>query len=180
MTKEKLIRKYNINPEYLKKLEDKYHYYLNNELIQRMKDIPMHRGSNCYLHSFRVAKMACNKSLKSFDKTNPLVVLEASILHDYYLYDWRLDKNLLKHHGTRHPAIANENAKKDFNISDEVSEIILGHMWPANFKKAPKNLDALIVVGCDKHVASFESLSSVAHKKKRMDKYMKGIAELFD
>ena len=45
-----------ITPEEKKHLEELYQKFLNDEKIKRMMQVPMHRGSNCYLHSFKVAK----------------------------------------------------------------------------------------------------------------------------
>ena len=46
-------------------LEDIYHSFKENEKIQRMKQVPMHRGSNCFLHSFKVAKLAIKRALRN-------------------------------------------------------------------------------------------------------------------
>ena len=180
MTKEKLIKKYKINSDFLDELEKTYNYYYNNELIQRMREIPMHRGSNCFLHSFKVAKKATIYCLKSNLRDKSKIVLEAAILHDYYLYDWRKNRELLKHHTKLHPSIANENAIKDFDISPEVSHIILTHMWPGNIKEVPKSKEECLVIYCDKHVALVESCSSIAYKKKRTEKYERIVSKLFD
>ena len=180
MKKEKLIKKYNIDESLLNSLEEKYNYYLNHELILRMKDYPMHRGSNCYLHSFKVCKKAVTDALTSGSKVNYFNILEAAVLHDYYLYNWRDDKDLLKHHASRHPRVANINAIKDFNVNKEVSELILTHMWPSNFKRYPKNMDAYFVIESDKRVAIVEAMTSIRYKKKRTDKYYKIISKLFD
>ena len=102
-----------------------------------MKDISMHRGSNCYIHSFLVAKLAIKRALRKNKKLDLESILIASILHDYYLYDWRSDRSLLKHHGSKHPFISIENAKRDFNIDDKVASLIRSHMWPINFKYFP-------------------------------------------
>ena len=66
------------------RLEELYQSFLKDEKILRMKDISMHRGSNCYLHSFKVAKKAIKKSLNRKD-INLEVVLIGAVLHDYYL-----------------------------------------------------------------------------------------------
>ena len=75
-----------ISDEEKQKLEQTYQSFLNDPKILRMKDIPMHRGSNCYIHSFKVAKLAVKRALRH-KKGNLYTILTASILHDYYLYD---------------------------------------------------------------------------------------------
>ena len=74
-----------INEEDRKNLEAIYQSFLNDEKIIKMKDIPMHRGSNCYIHSFKVAKLAVKRALRH-KKGNLYTILTASILHDYYIY----------------------------------------------------------------------------------------------
>lgn len=165
--------------EIKKELEEIYQKFLNDERIQRMKEIPMHRGSNCYIHSFKVAKMAVNRAIRKREYDLKSVLLGA-ILHDYYLYDWRVDRDRRKKHGSLHPSIAESNAKKDFDIPKEVSDIILTHMWPINFEKFPNSKEARLVDIVDDIVATREFLSSAKHKKKNMEKHIQQISHLFD
>ena len=160
------------------RLETIYQTFLKDEKILRMKDISMHRGSNCYLHSFKVAKKAIKKSLSRKD-VNLEVVLLGAILHDYYLYDWRKDRSKLKKHGKNHPNIAIENAVKDFNISEEVKKVIKSHMWPLNIKDYPNSKEARIVSISDKAVTIGESLTSIKYKQKKREKYLSYISHLF-
>ena len=167
-----------ITEEEKSSLENLYQTFLNDEKILRMKDISMHRGSNCYLHSFKVAKKAIKKSLNRKD-VNLEVVLLGAILHDYYLYDWRKDRSKLKKHGKNHPNIAIKNATKDFDISEEVKKVIKSHMWPLNIKEYPKSKEAKIVSFSDKAVTIGESLTSIKYKQKKREKYLSYISHLF-
>ena len=167
-----------ITEEQKEKLENIYQAFLNDEKILRMKDISMHRGSNCYEHSFKVAKKAIKKSINR-KNINLEVVLLGAILHDYYLYDWRKDRALLKKHGKNHPNIAIENAVKDFNISEDVKKVIKSHMWPLNIKDYPNSKEARIVSISDKAVTIGESLTSIKYKQKRREKYLSYISHLF-
>ena len=160
------------------RLETIYQAFLNDEKILRMKNISMHRGSNCYLHSFKVAKKAIKKSLNRKDVKLEVVLLGA-ILHDYYLYDWRKDRSKLKKHGKNHPSVAINNAVKDFDISEEVKKVIKSHMWPINIKDYPKSKEAKIVSISDKAVTIGESLTSKKYKQKKLDKYLSYISHLF-
>ena len=167
-----------ITNEEQNRLETIYQAFLNDEKILRMKDISMHRGSNCYIHSFKVAKKAIKKSLNRKD-VNLEVVLLGAILHDYYLYDWRKDRSKLKKHGKNHPSVAIENAIRDFNISEDVKKVIKSHMWPINIKDYPKSKEAKIVSISDKAVTIGESLTSKKYKQKKLDKYLSYISHLF-
>ena len=167
-----------LTEEQKEKLESIYQSFLNNEKILRMKDISMHRGSNCYEHCFKVAKKAIKKSLRRKD-VNLEVVLLGAILHDYYLYDWRKDRSKLKKHGKNHPDIAIENAIKDFDISNDVKKVIKTHMWPINIKEYPNTKEARIVSLADKAVTIGESLTSKKYKQNKREKYLSYISRLF-
>jgi len=169
-----------ISNETKEKLEAIYQTFLNDEKIKRMKDIKMHRGSNCYEHSFKVAKKAMKMALRSHKKNlNLEALLIGAILHDYYLYDWREDRSKLKKHAKKHPYIAAENAMRDFGISEEVKKIIESHMWPFNFKNFPETKEARIVDIADNNVALCEALTSIAYKNKHRQKYLDHISRLF-
>lgn len=170
-----------LNKEEKKELESIYQTFLNDEKIMRMKDIPMHRGSNCYIHSFKVAKKAIRKAEKSHKKDLDLkIILIGAILHDYYLYDWRSDKSKKKKHGHNHPRIASENASIDFDISQDIKRIIETHMWPLTFREYPKSREAKIVSICDKAVTIGEFFVSPKNKEKMKDNYLSYVSKLFD
>ena len=167
-----------LNEEEKQKLENLYQSFLHDEKVMRMKEIPMHRGSNCYYHSFKVAKKAIKNALRH-KNVNLEVILVGAILHDYYLYNWRENKRLLKKHGKNHPYIAAQNAEQDFHISEKVQKAIKSHMWPINIKEFPNSKEARIISVADKTIALRESLTSKAHKKKRDSVYLKHIEKLF-
>ena len=162
-----------------KELEDIYQSFLNDEKVLRMKEIQMHRGSNCYIHSFKVAKLAIKRALRH-KKGDLYIILLGSILHDYYLYDWRIDKSKMKNHLKDHPYIAAENAEKDFGIHEPIKKVIKSHMWPINFTEFPKTKEARIISHADKTIYLREIICSRRYKKKREEKYLKQISTLFD
>ena len=65
-----------------KELEELYQSFLNNPFILKMKEIPMHRGSNCYIHSFKVCKLVIKKAIKSKKEYHYKALIIASVLHD--------------------------------------------------------------------------------------------------
>jgi len=169
-----------ITGEQKEKLEAIYQSFLHDEKILRMKEISMHRGSNCYEHSFKVAKYAMKIALRGNKKDlNLEAILIGAILHDYYLYDWRKDRSKLKKHSKNHPMIASENASRDFDVSPEVKKIIESHMWPFNFKHFPNTKEARIVDIADNNVAMCEALTSKKYKEKHRSKYLDNISHLF-
>ena len=171
--------KYFITQEEKDKLEIIYERFLNNHLIEKMKEISMHRGSNTYIHCFLVAKRSIKKAIKKKKKINFEALLVGAILHDYYLYDWRKDRALLKKHGSKHPFVARDNAIRDFGISSEVCDIIVSHMWPFNFKLYPRTIEAKIVAKSDNVIAFKEFLTSIKYKQKHQDERLKYISKLF-
>ena len=168
-----------LTQEEKERLESIYQSFLNDPKIQRMKEVPMHRGSNCYVHVFKVAKKAVKIALRRKNVDLEVVIIGA-ILHDYYLYDWRSDKSKRKGHGKNHPEIAAENAEKDFDISPEVRKVITSHMWPLKIKDFPNTKEAKIVSMADKMIAISEASTSHAHKEKKRDKSLSYISRLFD
>ncbi len=169
-----------ITDEQKEKLETIYQSFFHDPRIQRMKEVKMHRGSNCFEHSFKVAKKAIRGALRSHRKNIDLqIILVGAILHDYYLYDWREDRSKKKGHAKNHQFIASQNAMRDFDISPDVRKVIESHMWPLNFKNYPKSREAKIVSIADKAVALEEAMTSIAHKNKNRKKYLDDIATLF-
>ena len=167
-----------IAEERKQELEAIYQSFLNNEKIQKMKEVSMHRGSNCYIHSFKVAKLAIKRALRH-KRGDLYIILVGSILHDYYLYDWRIDRDKMKKHLSSHPYTAAENALRDFGISKDIQKVIKSHMWPVNFKDFPKTKEARIISNADKAIYLREIVCSKRFKKKREQKYLAEISTLF-
>ena len=167
-----------IAEERKQELEAIYQSFLNNEKIQKMKEVSMHRGSNCYIHSFKVAKLAIKRALRH-KRGDLYIILVGSILHDYYLYDWRIDRDKMKKHLSSHPYTAAENALRDFGISEDIQKVIKSHMWPVNFKDFPKTKEARIISNADKAIYLREIVCSKRFKKKREQKYLAEISTLF-
>ena len=167
-----------ITEERKQELEAIYQSFLNNEKIQKMKEVSMHRGSNCYIHSFKVAKLAIKRALRH-KRGDLYIILVGSILHDYYLYDWRIDRDKMKKHLSSHPYTAAENALRDFGISEEIQKVIKSHMWPVNFTDFPKSKEARIISNADKAIYLKEIFCSKRYKKKREAKYYQEISKLF-
>ena len=167
-----------VSEELKQELEDIYQSLFHNEKVRRMISIPMHRGSNCFIHSFKVAKLAIKRAIRH-KNVDLKVLLYAAIFHDYYLYDWRSDRSKLKHHGKNHPYLAAKQAKEDFDIPEASLNIIKSHMWPINFKEYPKTKEARIMTLADKSIATKEALTSKKRKQKMHDKYLLDINKLF-
>jgi len=159
-----------LTDEQKKELQEFYESLINDPRIKRMEKIPQHRGSNTYLHVLRVAKTSYKMAKRSNFKINFKDLLMGAVLHDYYLYDWRVDRSKLVGHCKNHPQIACKNAKEDFEINAKVENIILSHMWPLNFRVFCKSKEGRVVSYADKRVALRETLTSKKYKQKHFDK----------
>ena len=167
-----------LTEERKQELEAIYQSFLHDEKILKMKEVSMHRGSNCYIHSFKVARLAIKRALRH-KRGDLYVILVGSILHDYYLYDWRNERDKMKKHLSSHPYTAAKNALRDFNISEEVKKVIESHMWPVNFSDFPETKEARIISNADKAIYLKEIACSKRYKKKREEKYYEQISTLF-
>ena len=79
------------------------------------------------------------------------------MLHDLFLYDWRIKQpDRKRFHGFRHPRIALNNANELFDLSKKEQDIILKHMWPITIIP-PYYLESFIVSCVDKYCALLES-----------------------
>lgn len=169
----------NLTPERKQKLEETYRYYLHDEKVLKMKEIHAHRGSNTYLHTFKLVKEVMAKAVKSKKELDLENLLIATIFHDYYLYDWRKTKERPHPHGKYHPHIAAENAKRDFNISDEAIRMMETHMWPFNLTHPPKGKEARLLCNVDTWVAFKECLTSRKYKQKKEAELLEDLESLF-
>ena len=169
----------NLSSERKQKLEEIYKHYLHDEKVLKMKDVPAHRGSNTYLHTFKLVKEVMRKAVKSRKELDLESLLVATIFHDYYLYDWRKVKDRPHPHCKYHPHIAVTNAKRDFDISDKAAEMIETHMWPFNLFHIPKGKEARLLCNIDTWVAFKECLTSKKYKKKTEAKLLSYLETLF-
>lgn len=79
------------------------------------------------------------------------------MLHDLFLYDWRIKQpNRKRFHGFRHPRIALNNSLEIFFLTEKEQDIILKHMWPITIIP-PKYLEGYILSSVDKYCAIKES-----------------------
>ena len=168
-----------LTKERKQKLEETYRRYLHDERVLKMKEVPAHRGSNTYLHTFKLVKEVMRKAIKSRKDLDLENLLLATMFHDYYLYDWRETKDRPHPHGKYHPHIAVENAKRDFGITDKAAEMMETHMWPFNLFHPPKGKEARLLCNVDTWVALKECLTSRKYKQKREYKLLEVLENLF-
>lgn len=121
-----------LDPEYLGVVRD----VIGDEKVLSMGGI-RHHDDSALRHSLTVslASYYIAKGL-GFDAAS---TARGALLHDFFLYDWHVEKG--RHHRTTHPRVALENARARFALNPIEEDIILTHMWPAaspfyNFKES--------------------------------------------
>lgn len=141
---------------------------INSDKFKSMREIKQHRFTNCYEHSVNVATRCFIYAKKNGIKVHLPSLIRGALLHDFYLYDWRINKKAHLNHSYAHPRIALENAIKEFGELNKIEkDIILSHMWPITFFRFPKYKESYLVCFSDKICAIKEFFGNISHKKKQ-------------
>lgn len=142
---------------------------LNNDTVNQMKNFRQHYDTSCFEHCKEVAfysYLVCKKLNLDYK-----AAARAGMLHDLFLYDWRIKTpNRKGWHGFRHPRIALNNSIKLFNLSKKEQDIILKHMWPLTVI-FPRYKESFIVSCIDKYCAIKESCEHYKRNKKMQKAY---------
>lgn len=77
------------------------------------------------------------------------------ILHDLYLYDWRINKQPEGYHAKAHPIVALRTARKNVVLTDIEIDCIAKHMWPLTFSP-PSYRESFLLSCMDKWVTILE------------------------
>ena len=131
---------------------------VSNETVLKMQNFRQHYNTNCFDHCKNVAYysyLICKKYGLDYK-----AVARAGMLHDLFLYDWRIKQpDRKRFHGFRHPKIAFKNASELFNLSKKEQDIIIKHMWPLTII-LPKYKESYIIGFVDKYCAIKESIEA--------------------
>ena len=125
----------------------------DDERVQSMSMYIQHGKVTTLTHSLRVTKLCYQ--LDRFFRTHcdKRVLLQAALLHDFYLYDWHQKDGSHKWHGFHHAEKAVENAKVHFSIDEKTASCIATHMWPLTLRKFPRYKEAWILTLADKMIS---------------------------
>ncbi len=128
---------------------------INNETVQEMKGYKQHYETSCFDHCYAAAYycfLICKKYHLDYKSAT-----RAAMLHDLFLYDWRVRQPGRKgHHAFTHGKIACENACKLFDLNEKEKDIIMKHMWPVTIQ-FPKSIEGFILTLVDKYCALSET-----------------------
>ena len=135
--------------EYKSLIED----LLENEMVNRMREYKQHFEISCYEHSLNVSYLTykwCRKLNLDYKSA-----ARGALLHDLFLYDWRVKSDRKGLHAFTHPKAALENAKKITKLNSKEKDLIVNHMWPVT-PNLPKYKETYIVTIMDKYSAVIE------------------------
>jgi len=125
---------------------------LRNPAVESMKTYNHHGKIDTHFHSvyvsFTVLKLCEKYHIKNRDE-----IVRAALLHDFYLYDWHLEKHD-EMHAWYHPKAAVKNFESHFGKPTEMQrEMILRHMFPLSVKP-PNSVGGWLLTLADKHCAN--------------------------
>lgn len=135
---------------------------LNNKDVLKMKGFIQHGKISTYEHSIDVTKTALYLNTKLKLNADEKTIVEAGLLHDFYLYDWHnasVRVPLLKMHGFTHAKTAANNARNLLKVDDKICQAIESHMWPLNLFAIPKSKEAWLLCIADKICATKETVN---------------------
>lgn len=129
-----------------------------NHHVKKMNRYIQHGNVTTLQHSENVVRM-CEKMNRTLHlHANHDTLFKGAMLHDFYLYDWHeYDGGTHTLHGFHHPKTASENAKRIFDVNEEIQHVIQTHMWPLTIRKMPRSREAWIVCVADKIVSLKET-----------------------
>lgn len=128
---------------------------ITNPTVLQMKNYRQHYETSCYDHCYVVAYycfLICKKYHLDYRSAT-----RASMLHDLFLYDWRVRQPGRKgFHAFTHGKKACENACELFDLNEKEKDMIIKHMWPITIW-LPKSLEGFLLTLVDKYCALSET-----------------------
>lgn len=131
---------------------------ITNDTVQQMKNYIQHYETTCFEHCY-VAAYYCYSICKKYN-LDYRSATRAAMLHDLFLYDWRVKNGRKGLHAFTHGKLACKNASELFDLNDKEKDIIIKHMWPLTIA-FPKSIEGFILTFVDKYCAVSESLEVV-------------------
>lgn len=124
-------------------------------MVRELQSFRQHYETTRYQHCLKVAYFSyliCKKYNLDYKSA-----ARAGLLHDLFLYDWRVNDGTRKGlHGFRHPRIALNNALTICNLNTKEQDMILKHMWPLTVF-FPKYKESYIISVVDKYCTLSET-----------------------
>lgn len=141
-----------------KEFQDIINELITNDTVQQMKNYIQHYETTCFEHCY-VAAYYCYLICKKYN-LDYRSATRAAMLHDLFLYDWRVKNGRKGLHAFTHGKLACKNACELFDLNDKEKDIIIKHMWPVTIA-FPKSIEGFILTFVDKYCAVSESLEVI-------------------
>jgi len=153
-----IISKLKLEPDSCDDMEylDCIHDLIKHQMVKSMKNYIQHSDIDCLEHSLYVSYssyLVCKRLGLDYRSA-----ARGGLLHDFFLYDWHMEKPYRGLHGLRHPHIALQNANRYFHLNELEQDVIRKHMWPLTITP-PKYKETCIVLTIDKYCAFMESFN---------------------
>ena len=135
---------------------------INHPEVQKMKNYKSHGETTCFSHCYTVSYfcyLTCKKRNLDYKSA-----ARAGMLHDFYLYDWRIKDSHVRPHAFTHPMTSYLNAKKYFELNWVEKDMILTHMFPITLFSIPLCKEGWILTMIDKSCATLELFDSLKLK----------------
>lgn len=148
-----------------KEFQDIIKDIIENEEFQKTKNFKVHGNTTIFAHSYAASYfcyLACKKR-----KLDYRSAARGALLHDFYLYDWRVKDSHVRPHAFTHPLTSYLNAKKQFTLNWMEKDMILTHMWPVTLFTIPLCREGWILTMIDKSCATIEFFDSLQLKIKK-------------
>ena len=149
---------------------------LRSPNMQSERRYLQHGGTDCFTHSLCVAYMALRVAEVLHVKIDVSSMVRASLLHDFFLYDWHDKSTACRFHTFRHPLVALRTAEAEFPLNARERDIIRKHMFPLCFP-LPRYRETFIISIADKCCAASEiwHLYSLSHVIRALEDRMQGM-----
>lgn len=140
---------------------------LDHEDVMSMANYTQHNGTEILEHAMYVSYLSyriCRKKRLDFRSA-----ARGGLLHDFFLYQRRVNKPYKGWHYIQHPRRALKNALERFELNAMERDIIGKHMWPMTLR-FPRYYESYIVSMVDKYCCVMEAFSLIRRNKARMIK----------
>lgn len=142
--------------------EDTYHGQIFLECISDLMEIEDVKNLNNYTQHLNTSRLqhSINVSYYTYTVCKKMGLdfrsgARGGILHDLYLYNWRVERQPEGRHVVAHPKVALRTAQKNVNLNQIEIDCIIKHMWPLTFSP-PKYAESFILSCMDKYCTVLE------------------------
>lgn len=143
--------------DYLQQVSD----LMDSTAVQAMRLLPQHvKSVSCYHHCVLVSYSSYR--ICAALGLDARAAARGGLLHDLFLYNW-MDPHSHPgvNHALDHPAVALNNARARFPLTDKEADIIATHMFPCTITRFYGCVESFIVSTMDKLAAMAELLHLV-------------------